>query len=199
MQVKKIKPNQSAILYNSNIDELILISELKFMYSENIFFLDQNPHGESLPTKLNNLKSNEDFSVLNFQCNFRNSEVEFSLESDHYYDKTIFKSLANSEFRLAPIKSPKRDKIQLFFSHGEFNKAYFYKYKDYKLLDALTILNENGNLFLVKQNPWSKNEIKEFKLLDDNIACELNDEYYNFKLETQSSILGMLEGIINQI
>ncbi|MBT2564525.1 hypothetical protein J7E50_16745 [Pedobacter sp. ISL-68] len=163
--MKIIKPKASGITYEPKVKELCLIADLKFSYSLDLnkFLLDENPHGEPSLKDIFDVVVDDKFTTLSFRSIYRNKETIFKLERQHEIDSLIFEAISN--FDLKVIGQNELDKFQLFFEEGKFKELDLYKQNEkYELIDSLTVISEEDEIILIKQNPWGR-----FKV--DNLAC----------------------------
>ncbi|MBQ4818696.1 hypothetical protein [Aquimarina sp. MMG016] len=199
MQLKKIKPKESSIRYNPKINELTFVSELKFSFNKEKeeFQLDQNPNGEPSLVIIDEIRTEDNFEKLIIQANYRNKNTEFTLNSDKYYDRIIYETLVDFNKDNFNITSDE-DKIEMIFTSGNISKIYCYKYEGYNLKESLSIISEDNKLFLIKQNPWSKNEILSLEINQNQIICTLKSETYKYVLEVQPFIKDLIKKLINK-
>jgi hypothetical protein len=163
--MKIIRPKVSGITYEPKVKELCLIADLKFSYSLDLkkFLLDENPDGEPSLKDIFDIAVDDKFTTLSFKSVYRNKETIFKLEGQHETDSLIFEAI--SSFDLTAIDQNELDKFQLIFEEGRFKELDFYKRNEkYELIDSLALMSDEGEIILIKQNPWGRLKV-------DNLVC----------------------------
>ena len=182
------------------VDELYLVSDLKFWLNENSlkFELDQNPHGEPKLAEIEGMEANEDFSQITFNSNYRNENVSFQLNIETDYDASIFRIIHSvNNGVISPVYNPDDlDKVEILFKDGKLFQVYLYKYRDYELLETLTVIYEQGEYFIVKQNPWKKIKLENLSLRDEKIICSTSEEQIKYKLDVNEFVLRIVEDLL---
>ncbi len=200
MLIQNIKPKYSGLKYNSKVNELILISDLVFSFNiqNELIELDQNPFGDPSLVSINDFKKSEDNSLVTFQSKYRGKEASFNISLENSVDKVVFNTIKKiNDKTFKPLFSETDlDKIDLQFLNGKLSKLYLYKYKDFNLIDSLSVVNENEGLYLIKQNPWSKILLNQLTINKDVIKCEGEKESFNYTLNLNQDIISMITELL---
>lgn len=197
---KKITPQESSFKYNPKVGEICFISDLKFYLNKDLKFqLDQNPHGVPVLSEITDIESNEDYSIISFNSNFRNENIKFIINSKYKCDNFILKTikLVNDNKIKPTFNNDDLDKVEISFRKGKLLSIYIYKYKNYNLIDSLTIINENNELYLIKQNPWKKEKLKTINMINNKFIYEIETGSFSFSLDVNDFILKIINNLID--
>lgn len=203
MSLKKITPKESAFKYNPKVNEIYLISDLKFDLNKDSlkFELDQNPHGEPMLTAIESMEANEDFSEVKFHANYRGESVDFQVTNATAYDASIYRIIHSvNEGEMVPKYNPEDlDKVDIIFNEGQLFQRYLYKYQEYDLLDTFTVIREENELYLIIQEPWKKVKVQSLSVDSGSIICKTSEEEVAYTLDVNDFILRIVKELFSKM
>ncbi|WP_431293203.1 hypothetical protein [Pedobacter sp. P26] len=158
--MKKIEAKDTLFFYSPNMEELTLYAGVKFSYNfkKRQFQLDMNPDGESRLTDVENFKINEAFTQIEFDINYKNKAIAYTVSSNFNTCKYAFEIINNLNESIIPDND--LDKVDLYFEQDVLTHLYVSKTKDYQLIDSLRLISENNTCYLIRNKPeYSKKKL----------------------------------------
>lgn len=191
--MKKIDTNEVLFYYNPNIGEFTVYAGAKFICDGTQFKVDLNPHGESKLKEVTDLQYNSTQNTLSYLIDKKDAYL-LATKSNvcSIAFKTIFASKLNFD------NSHDLDKIDLFIENDVLNHMYLNKSKDYVLLDAVRIIKEEENYYLIKNKPkYIKEKIKKILLLDKSLEITTDNNVHYYEFNISPTILSLLVEIFS--
>ncbi|QDW27532.1 hypothetical protein FFJ24_022935 [Pedobacter sp. KBS0701] len=183
--MKKIEAKDTLFFYSPNMEELTLYAGVKFSYNfkKRQFQLDMNPDGESRLTDVENFKINEAFTQIEFDINYKNKAIAYTVSSNFDTCKYAFEIINNLNESIIPDND--LDKVDLYFEQDVLTHLYVSKTKDYQLIDSLRLISENNTCYLIRNKPeYSKKKVDNILVQDGkvSITAEGKDVFFEFNL-----------------
>jgi len=183
--MKKIEAKDTLFFYSPNMEELTLYAGVKFSYNfkKRQFQLDMNPDGESRLTDVENFKINEAFTQIEFDINYKNKAIAYTVSSNFDTCKYAFEIINNLNESIIPDND--LDKVDLYFEQDVLTHLYVSKTKDYQLIDSLRLISENNTCYLIRNKPeYSKKKVDNILVQDSkvSITAEGKDVFFEFNL-----------------
>lgn len=153
------------------MEELTLCAGVKFSYNFKTrqIQLDMNPDGESRLTDLENLEINESFTQIEFDINYKNKAIAYTVSSNFDTCKYAFEIINNLNESIIPDND--LDKVDLYFEQDVLTHLYVSKTKDYQLIDSLRLISENNNCYLIRNKPeYSKKRVDDISVQDGEVS-----------------------------
>jgi hypothetical protein len=200
MSLKKVKPKESALIYNPRINDFTLVAELKFTLNSvsRAFEIDQNPHGEASLVPLRNVSVNSNNSELTIEYSYRGKDNQLSLVSDYESDKIIFETITKIIDPGEIFSETEKDKIEIILIEGVISKIYLYKRDEAKLIESLSIVADQKMLYLIRQNPWAKEKILSADFNENSFMLILDDQSsYSYEFSTNKFILSIFKRLVS--
>lgn len=183
--MKKIEAKDTLFFYSPNMEELTLYAGVKFSYNFKTrqFQLDMNPDGESRLVDVENFKINEAFTQIEFDINYKNKAIAYTVSSNFDTCKYAFEVVNNLNESIIPDHD--LDKVDLYFEQDVLTHLYISKTKDYQLIDSLRLISENNNCYLIRNKPeYSKKRVDDILVQDGKVSinAEGKDVFFEFNL-----------------
>jgi hypothetical protein len=183
--MKNIEAKDALFFYSPNMEELTLYAGVKFSYNFKTrqFQLDMNPDGESRLTDIENFKINEAFTQIEFDINYKNKAIAYTVSSNFDTCKYAFEVVNNLNESIIPDND--LDKVDLYFEQDVLTHLYVSRTKDYQLIDSLRLISENNNCYLIRNKPeYSKKRVDDILVQDGKISItvEGKDIFFEFNL-----------------
>ncbi|GGE50191.1 hypothetical protein EV200_109154 [Pedobacter psychrotolerans] len=183
--MRNIQAKDTLFFYSPNMEDLTLYAGVKFSYNFKTrqFQLDMNPDGESRLTDIRNFKVNETFTQIEFDINYKNKAIAYTLSSDFDTCKYAFEIITNLNESIIPDHD--LDKVDLYFEQDVLTHLYVSKTKEYQLIDSLRLISENNNCYLIRNKPeYNKKRVDDILVQNGKvlITAEGKDVFFEFNL-----------------
>lgn len=179
--MRNIQAKDTLFFYNPNTEDLTLYAGVKFSYNfkKKQFQLDINPDGESRLTDIENFKINEALTQIEFDINYKNKAIAYTVSSNFDTCKYAFEVINNESI----IPDNDLDKVDLYFEQDVLTHLYISKTKEYQLIDSLRLISENNNCYLVRNKPeYSKKRVDDISVHDGKVSINAEGKDFFFEL-----------------
>lgn len=178
--------------YEPRFHTLIVTPEQKkvvvFDVKENVFYFNQNPHGEGLNKKIKTI--NQDKKTGKLILDIENTKP-ISIKNKNSVGKILVDILLNLTCSNFEVSNFDKDHIQLTFLNNILYLLDIRKYDKDVIINNLTLLFEENQLFITFNGP--KVLVNKINILNGELLIETPFNEFKFTLNTQSIISDYLK------
>ena len=178
--------------YEPRFHTLIVTPEQKkvvvFDVKENVFYFNQNPHGEGLNKKIKTI--NQDKKTGKLILDIENTKP-ISIKNKNSVGKILVDILLNLTCSNFEVSNFDKDHIQLTFLNNILYRLDIRKYDKDVIINNLTLLFEENQLFITFNGP--KVLVNKINILNGELLIETPFNEFKFTLNTQSIISDYLK------
>jgi hypothetical protein len=169
-----------------------------YNYRSHEFEVNNNPHGEPNPIRMNNIVMSDDLSQLSFDAKYQGKQQQFEITAMHACDKIMFELFSRLRNNDLLAVDEDLDDLHVVFENGKLESIQGYKHsKTNGLIDSLNIISEEGNYFLIKQAPWRKFNLNSITVDNHKLISRSADEEFVYNLDVQPVLLETIKRLID--
>jgi hypothetical protein len=197
----KEKENYSIFEYNPQGGRLRLVTDEELLYDFNTkeFCINQNPMGEGKLGSIFDVEISDDFHNISFTTIYRKNEKKIIMNYQNRVDSVIYNFFSKLHKHEFDVQENDIDHIIIKIRNDVIYEIEIYKNdKDYELLDSLTIVSKNKELYFETFEPeYVQTKIKNIEFTQNKFLITTETEIEEYIVDSQSIILNLIKDLID--